>query len=70
LLVFEKRDDFHQLGLGFVDAGDIGEGHSGVAFDKHPGPGFADIHQTAKALFVRHPAKQEIPEDHNQDKRQ
>ena len=38
--------------------------------DKHLGPRLADVHQPAKALFFRDAAKQEVPDHHDQDKRQ
>jgi hypothetical protein len=68
LLVLEERHNLHQFGLGFIDAGHVGEGDPGVALDEHLGPGLADAHQPAHALFFRQSAKQEVPEHHDQDK--
>lgn len=68
-LVLEERDDLHQFGPGFIDARDIGEGHPGIALHEHFGPGLADAHQSTQALFFRQPAKQEMPDRHDEDKR-
>ncbi|MNV64855.1 hypothetical protein D3C71_1575170 [compost metagenome] len=69
-LVFEERDDLHQFGFGFINAGDIGKGHPGIAFHEHFGPGLADVHQSADALFFCQPAKQEMPDHYDEDKGQ
>ncbi|MCY1421289.1 hypothetical protein D9M71_369400 [compost metagenome] len=68
-LVFEEGDDFLQLGLGLVDAGDIVEGHPGVALHVHLGLGLADADQAAEALLVGQTAEQEAPEGEDQHQR-
>ena len=40
--VLQELDDFLELGLGLVDAGDVGERHDGLVAEEHPGPALAE----------------------------
>ena len=50
LRVLQEGDDLLQLGLGLVDAGDVGEGDLGVLLDVDLGLALADRHQPAEPL--------------------
>ena len=38
----QELDDFLELGLGLVDAGDVGERHDGLVAEEHPGAALAE----------------------------
>ena len=58
----QEIDDFAQLFLGLVDAGDIIEGHSGILLDVDLGLALADTHQAAEPLAFGEAAEQEHPQ--------
>ena len=54
LALGQEGDDLAQLDLGFVDAGDVVEGHAGLLLDVDLGLRFADVHHSAESLLVGH----------------
>ena len=69
LRVLQEVDDLDQLVLGFVDAGDIGEGDLGLFLDIDLGAALADRHQPAEPALP-HPADREHPNPDKEDRRQ
>ena len=67
--VLQELDDLLQLGLGLVDAGDVGEGRLGVLLDVDLGAALADRHQAAGAHAARRHAPQQEDPDAEEDQR-
>ena len=69
--VLQEIDDLLDLGLGLVDAGDVGERGLGVLLDVDLGLALADRHQAARAHAAhRHAAQQEDPDAEEDQRRQ
>ena len=67
--VLQELDDFLELGLGLVDAGDVGEGHDGLVAEEHPGPALAEAEGLViRALGLSHHEEDEAADD--QDRQQ
>jgi hypothetical protein len=68
--VIEERDHFLQIELGFLHAGDIGEGRLGVPLDIDFGTRLTGRHQPAEALALCELPAEKYPdqvEDHDRD---
>jgi hypothetical protein len=71
LRVLQEVDDFLELGLGLVDAGDVGERHLGVGLHIDLGLALADGHETAaETLLLRDLAEHEHPQSEEHHDRQ
>ncbi len=68
LRVLQELDDFLELLLGLVDAGDVLEGDAAVALGQKPGLGLAEAHGLAAAAL--HLAQEVEPQAEDQEKRQ
>ena len=69
--VLEELDHFLQLGLGFVDPGDVGEGDAGLLLDVNLGAALADRHEAAAepAALARHAAHEPVPDAEEDERR-
>jgi hypothetical protein len=67
--VLEEGDNLLQLVLGFVDAGNIGEGDLYVLLHIDLGLALADRHQATRALTHSHGADEKHPNEHEADRR-
>ena len=66
LRVLEELDDFLELGLGLVDAGDVAERDDGLVAEEHPGAALAEAERLViGALGLAH-HEQDEPDDHDQ----
>ena len=64
--VLQKLDDFLELGLGLVHAGDVVERHDRLVAEEHPGPALAEAQRLViGALGLAH-HEQDEPDDHDQ----
>ena len=62
--VLQELDDFLELGLGLVDAGDVGERHDGLVAEEHPGPALAEAEGLViRALGLSHHEEDEPADD-------
>ncbi len=68
LRVLQELDDFLQLALGLVDAGDVLEGHAALLLGQHAGAGLAEAHGPAAARL--HLAHEEHPDADQQQHRE
>ena len=69
LRVLQELDDFLELGLRLVDAGDVGERHDGLVAEEHPGPALAEAQGLViGALGLSHHEEDEPADD--QDRQQ
>ncbi len=68
--VLEKADDFLQFLLGFVDTGDVVEGHLGVGLDVDFGLALADGEEAAtQAALARHAPGEKHPDPEKDQRR-
>src|SRR5215831_17006016 len=67
--ILQKVDDFDQLVLGLVDAGDVAKSDFGLLLDVDLGAALADRHQPADAALP-HPADCEHPDADKENRRQ
>src|SRR5882724_713716 len=71
LRVLQELDHFLQLGLGFVNAGDVAESHAGLVLDVDLGATFADAHEAAaEATALLHAPRQQEPDAEKNKRRQ
>ena len=69
--LLQELDHFLQLGLGLIDAGHVGERHSGLVLDVDLGAALADAHEAAaEPLLARHAPGEEIPDAEEDQRRQ